>query len=83
MSNQSGDVSGGPRTNRRPSRGRSRDLFSRAVIPANLIHIAQVHATVWLDHLEATVVSFSLGSSNEIEVHSHSPERHIHHRTPS
>jgi hypothetical protein len=53
------------------------------VIPANLIHIAQVHATVWLDHLEATVVSFSLGSSNEIEVHSHSPERHIHHRAPS
>jgi stalled ribosome rescue protein Dom34 len=45
--------------------------------------MSQVHAIVWLDHLEATIVSFSLGSSNEIEVHSHSPERHIHHKAGS
>ena len=45
--------------------------------------MSQVHAIVWLDHLEATIVSFSLGSSNEIEVHSHSPERHIHRKAGS
>jgi stalled ribosome rescue protein Dom34 len=45
--------------------------------------MSQVHAIVWLDHFEATIVSFSLGSSNEIEVHSHSPERHIHHKAGS
>ena len=45
--------------------------------------MSQVHAIVWLDHLEATIVSFSLGSSNEIQVHSHSPERHIHHKAGS
>ena len=45
--------------------------------------MSQVHAIVWLDHLEATIVSFSLGSTDEIEVHSHSPERHIHHKAGS
>jgi stalled ribosome rescue protein Dom34 len=33
---------------------------------------------VWLDHREAHIASFSLGSSQLIEVHSHSPERRIH-----
>lgn len=45
--------------------------------------MSQVHAIVWLDHLEAMILSFSLGSSDEIEVHSHSPERHIHHKAGS
>lgn len=42
--------------------------------------MSQVHAIVWLDHFEATIVSFSLESTNEIKVHSHSPERRIHHK---
>jgi len=45
--------------------------------------MSQVHAIVWLDHLEARVVSFSLGTSSEIDVHSNSPERHIHHKAGS
>ncbi len=45
--------------------------------------MSQVHAIVWLDHLEATIVSFSLGSSNEVAVHSRGPERHIHRKAGS
>jgi stalled ribosome rescue protein Dom34 len=42
------------------------------------IGMSDVHAIVWLDHREARIASFSLGSSHLIEVHSHSPERRIH-----
>ena len=45
--------------------------------------MSQVHAIVWLDHLNATIVSFSLGSTDKIDVHSHSPESHIHHKARS
>ena len=40
--------------------------------------MTDVHAIVWLDHREARVASFSLGTSRIFEVHSHSPERRIH-----
>ena len=40
--------------------------------------MSEVHAIVWLDHREARIASFSLGSSRVIEVHSHNPERRIH-----
>lgn len=40
--------------------------------------MSAVHAIAWLDHREARIASFSLGSSHLIEVHSHSPERRIH-----
>ena len=39
----------------------------------------QVHAVVWLDHREARIASFSMGTSTMFEVHSNSPERRIHH----
>jgi stalled ribosome rescue protein Dom34 len=40
--------------------------------------VSEIHAIVWLDHREARIASFSLGSSHLIEVHSHSAERRIH-----
>ena len=45
--------------------------------------MSQVHAIVWLDHREARVISFSLGRSSELDLHSHSPERRIHHKAGS
>ena len=45
--------------------------------------MSQVHAIVWLDHREARIVSFSFGASSEFQVHSHSPERRIHHKAGS
>jgi stalled ribosome rescue protein Dom34 len=42
------------------------------------IRMTDIHAIVWLDHREARIASFSLGSSHLIEVHSHSSERRIH-----
>jgi stalled ribosome rescue protein Dom34 len=42
------------------------------------IRMSDIHAIVWLDHREARIASFSLGSSHLIEVHSHSSERRIH-----
>lgn len=38
------------------------------------------HAIVWLDHREATVVSFSVDSSRATELHSHTP-RKLHQRS--
>ncbi len=40
--------------------------------------MSEIHAIVWLDHREARIASFSLGSSHLIEVHSHNSERRIH-----
>jgi len=45
--------------------------------------MSQVHAIVWLDHREARIVGFSIGTSEVIDVHSHSPERRIHHKAGS
>ncbi len=42
--------------------------------------MSDVHAIVWIDHREARIASFSLGTSRVIEVHSQSPERRIHAR---
>jgi stalled ribosome rescue protein Dom34 len=43
--------------------------------------MSQVHAIVWLDHHEAKVVSYSLDSSNFVEVHSEREDRRIHRRS--
>ena len=45
--------------------------------------MSYVHAIVWLDHREARIVRFSLGTSSEFVVHSHSPEQRIHHKAGS
>jgi stalled ribosome rescue protein Dom34 len=45
------------------------------------IKVPQVHAIVWLDHREARIASFSLGTSQILEIHSHSPERQIHRKS--
>jgi len=45
--------------------------------------MSQMHAIVWLDHREARIVGFSIGKSEVIDVHSHSPERRIHHKAGS
>jgi len=45
--------------------------------------MSAVHAIVWLDHREAKIISFSLGSTNTFGVHGHSPERNIHHKSGS
>lgn len=43
--------------------------------------MSQVHAIVWLDHRDARIASFSLGTSQIHEIHSHSPERQIHRKS--
>ena len=43
--------------------------------------MSHIHAIVWLDHLEATVIGFSLGRSDVIEIHSQSPHRQIHRKS--
>ena len=43
--------------------------------------MSHIHAIVWLDHLEATVIGFSLGRSEVVEIHSQSPHRQIHRKS--
>jgi stalled ribosome rescue protein Dom34 len=43
--------------------------------------MSHIHAIVWLDHLNARVIGFSLGKSEVIEVHSQSPHRQIHRKS--
>lgn len=42
--------------------------------------MTQIHAIAWLDHREAHIATFSLGSSNMIAVHSRRPKQRIHHK---
>ena len=43
--------------------------------------MSHVHAIVWLDHREATIVGYSLDDSEVIEVHSEREDRRIHRRS--
>ncbi len=43
--------------------------------------MSQVHAIVWLDHREARIASFSLGTTEQVEIHSQSPQRQIHRKS--
>jgi len=45
--------------------------------------MSQVHAVVWLDHRDARIASFSVGRTGAAEIHSHSPDRHIHRKAGS
>lgn len=45
--------------------------------------MSQVHAIVWLDHRTARIISFSAGAGSELQVHSHSADRHLHHKSGS
>jgi stalled ribosome rescue protein Dom34 len=42
--------------------------------------MAHVHAIVWLDHREATIIGYSLDDSEVVEVHSEREDRRIHRR---
>jgi hypothetical protein len=44
--------------------------------------MSALNAIVWVDHREALIASFSLGSSQTFEIHSHSPQRRIHRKAP-
>jgi len=39
--------------------------------------MSHVHAIVWLDHRDATVIGYSHGEEHSLEIHSRTPERHI------
>ncbi len=41
------------------------------------------HAVVWIDHREARVFHVGLSRSDEVVMHSHLPEQHIHHKANS
>ena len=43
--------------------------------------MSHIHAIVWLDHMDATVIGFSLGKSEVTEIHSQSPHRQIHRKS--
>ncbi len=43
--------------------------------------MSHIHAIVWLDHLNATVIGFSLAKRDVIEIHSQSPQRQIHRKS--
>jgi stalled ribosome rescue protein Dom34 len=45
--------------------------------------MSHVHAIVWLDHREATIVGYSLDDSEVIEVHSEREDRRVHRRSGS
>jgi stalled ribosome rescue protein Dom34 len=45
--------------------------------------MSYVHAIVWLDHRDARITRFSQGPSSSLDVHSSSPDRHIHHKSGS
>ena len=42
--------------------------------------MSHVHAIVWLDHREATIIGYSLDDTEVIEVHSEREDRRIHRR---
>ena len=42
--------------------------------------MAHVHAIVWLDHREATIIGYSLDTTDVVEVHSEREDRRIHRR---
>jgi stalled ribosome rescue protein Dom34 len=43
--------------------------------------MSQIHAIVWLDHLNARVIGFSRDKSESIEIHSQRPDRQIHRKS--
>ena len=43
--------------------------------------MSHVHAIVWLDHQDATVIGFSLDKSEVIEIHGQSPHLRIHRKS--
>lgn len=45
--------------------------------------MSHVHAIVWLDHREARIIGFSLGTSSDHEVHAHNADQHIHRKAGS
>lgn len=42
--------------------------------------MSHYHAIVWIDHLEARIFHFNAADADTIAIHSHSPDRHLHHR---
>jgi hypothetical protein len=45
--------------------------------------MSHYQAIVWLDHLEAKIFHFTAADAERIAIHSHSPDRHLHHRAGS
>lgn len=45
--------------------------------------MSHYHAIVWLDHLEARIFHFTAADAERIAIHSHAPDRHLHHRAGS
>lgn len=43
--------------------------------------MAHVHAIVWMDHREATIIGYSLDESEVLEIHSEREDRRIHRRS--
>ncbi len=43
--------------------------------------MSQVHAIVWLDHLNARVIGFSAASGETIEIHSTTDHRQLHRKS--
>ncbi len=41
------------------------------------------HAIVWLDHREARIFHFTTTDAEGLAINSHSPHRHLHHRSGS
>ncbi|MFM2071865.1 MAG: hypothetical protein RLZZ623_2128 [Actinomycetota bacterium] len=43
--------------------------------------MSKVHAIIWLDHVDAKVVSFSDGAAEASEIHSQSTQRKLHRKS--
>jgi hypothetical protein len=59
------------------------ELVERRRAPRQGEIMSPMHAIVWLDHREARIITFSLGTTREVEVHSRRAEQRVHHKAGS